>query len=420
MAELQLPRGMRDLLPNEALLRQEIIKRIEETFKRFGFLPIYTPSVENLDILKAKNAIGEDEKLIFEIKDENLGLRYDQTVSLARYYSMHRDLQLPFKRYVIGNAWRKEEPQKNRYREFTQADVDILGGNPLWANAEAVATIAKALEQLDISYSIKLNDRRFLEMLFEKLEIKTEGYKIFRIVDKLDKIGRDEVAMQLGELVSEEHVDEIMKIIGRKGTSKEMLDFLSDSIGEKESVKSMRELIDLLEAYELKGEYSVDFSLVRGLDYYTSLVFEFKNSKNEAEPSIAGGGRYDNLVGMYSRVNVGAVGGSLGIDRIMNMLGYGEKYTYARIVVSYIKDSNFKYALKTANALRNRGIYADLNIASKNIANQLKYANALKFEYAAIVGDEEEKEGKIKLRELSTGKEEKLSVEEVIAKLEKN
>ncbi|MEM0147502.1 MAG: histidine--tRNA ligase [Candidatus Micrarchaeaceae archaeon] len=417
MQDLQLPRGMHDLLPNEALFKQNIVKKIEENFKKFGFLAINTPSLETLDILKAKNVIGEEDKLIFEIKDENLGLRYDQTVSLARYYSMHREVQLPFKRYAIGNVWRKEEPQKNRYREFTQADVDILGGNLLWANAEIIATLAKSLEEIEINYSIKINDRKFLDLIFEKLGINAESHKIFRIIDKLDKLGKDEIARQLNEILEENQADEIIKLIGRNGTNNEKLDFLSNIFGENEDIKNMRNLINLLNIYELKGSYDIDFSLVRGLDYYTSLVFEFKNPKNESDPSIGGGGRYDNLIEKYSPVKITAVGGSIGIDRIINMLNPEEKYTPAKVILCYINENNFEYALKIANQLRNKGIYTDLNISNKNIVNQLKYANALKFEYAVIVGDEEEKERKAKLRELLTGKEEKLSVDDIIQRL---
>ena len=223
MANLPLPRGVRDLMPNEALFRNEMLKKIERVYQSFGFLTIDTPTFESLSVLKAKNAIGEENKLIYELKDEDLGLRYDHTVSLARYYSMHQELPLPFKRYYIGKNWRKEEPQKNRYREFIQADVDILGGRPIYTDAEAIAAAAKALEALGVDYEIKLNDRRFVDMILKGLGVKADHLKaVYRAVDKLDKLEVGEVAkMLLGIGLTKKQVDELVKIIRPEGEQRQ-------------------------------------------------------------------------------------------------------------------------------------------------------------------------------------------------------
>ncbi len=424
MAEIPMPRGVRDLLPNEALFKNELLRKVESVFKRFGYLTISTPVLESLEVLNAKGGIGEEgKKLIYEIKNEDAGLRYDHTVPLARYYAMHRNLPLPFKRYYIGNAWRKEEPQKDRYREFTQADIDILGGESVYANAEVLAAAAKALEAIGLEYIIKINDRRFVNGILESFGIKEENYaKVFRTIDKLDKIGMDEVARQLSEFLEKDQVDGIIDIISNDATNDEKLDSLEVLLKgskEKGSIDEMRQLLGLMKSYKLKGALEADFSIVRGLDYYTGIVFEFKYIEKEYLLSVGGGGRYDKLVGIYAGNDVPAVGASLGIERIANVLGMESfpEHICANVIVIYIKDSNFPYALDVANFLRENGIDADLNIAKRNIANQFNYANMLNFKYAIVIGDEEEKEKKIKLHNLASGEEEMLSMDEAAKKL---
>jgi histidyl-tRNA synthetase len=417
--EIPFPRGVRDLPPNVALFRNELLSKVEATFQRFGFLAIDTPSLESLGVLRAKDVLGEQEKLIYQIKDEDLGLRYDHTVSFARYIGMHYDQPLPFKRYMIGKVWRLDEPQKNRYREITMADVDIAGGAEPQCDAEAVCAAASALDAVGVDYKIRVNDRRMMDNLFQVFNLGPESYiMLLRTLDKLDKLGRDKVNELLAAAgLPKEAVDRADLLISKKGTNEEKLEYARGLLADKSSVVAKIEsFLSIVENYHIRGTIEVDFSLVRGLDYYTGLVFEMADTSEKVESSIGGGGRYDNLIAAYSGRNVPAVGFSIGIDRVMDILDCdgAAKYTYAKVFVACVKDNNYPYGLKVANTLRAAGINCDINLAARNVSNQMAYANSVKFPYAIIVGDAEEKEGRVKLRDLLKGEETSLTVEECI------
>lgn len=417
MPEIPFPRGVRDLMPNEALFRNELLHQIENVFELFGFLTIDTPTFESLEVLKAKNGIGEDTKLIYEMKDEKLGLRYDHTVSLSRYVAMHQELPTPFKRYYIGKVWRREEPQKFRYREITQADADVVGGNHTAADAEVIAVAAVILENIGIDYLICISSRELLEKVFAKFGLKDEQFiSVARIIDKLAKVGETKVSAMLKELgISGSIVDQIVAFITLKGINDEKLSYVDNLLGTKNDTLEFRETLTRLGYYTLRGEISIDFSITRGLDYYTGIVFELK-SKEEQSVSIGGGGRYDKLIGAYSGKPIPAVGVSLGIDRILEMLNFSSsmEYTYANVFVANVNESNYPYALKIANALRINGIPTEVNLATRNLSNQLSYANAIKTKYVIMVGDAEEKAGNLKIRNLLSGSESAVKVEEAI------
>ncbi len=414
MADVPFPRGVRDLMPNQALFRNELLSKIEKIYQRYGFLTIDTPTFESMKILKAKNAIGEDTKLLFELDNGELGLRYDMTVSLARYVAMHSDIPQPFKRYYIGKAWRREEPQKLRYREFTQADVDIIGGDRAPADAEILAVGAAALESIGMDYYVQINDRRFIDSVLESFGVKKDLFiEVIRIVDKLEKLGEDQIVALLKKLgLDNETVARISKFVNFLGGNEEKLTYLEGILKDKSPVQEMRQVLQMLELYKPKGEVEVEFSLMRGFDYYTGIVFEFKSTDPKVRSTIAAGGRYDNLIGLYSGKTIPAVGVSLGIDRLLDLMNFSEsqKYTYADVFVAYIKDKNYPYALKVANSFRSNGIPTDLNLAKRNISNQLSYANSLRYKYVAIIGDEEEQQKKVKLRNLIDGEEQILGI----------
>lgn len=417
MPDIPFPRGVRDLMPNEALFRNELLKRIENLFQLFGFLTIDTPSFESLQVLNAKNAIGEDTKLIYELKDEKLGLRYDNTVSLARYIAMHQALPLPFKRYYIGKVWRREEPQRLRYREITQADADIVGGNRTMADAEIIAIGGLVLENIGIDYVIAINDRELIDKVFLKFGLaKDKMVEVQRALDKMQKIGEAKVVEILNGLGMESSlIDQIIAFATFRGTTDEKLSYLDNLLGSSEEAKGLRETIGMLGAYNLRGEATIDFSVMRGFDYYTGIVFEYQN-KDDTSVSIAGGGRYDNLIAVYSGKKIPAVGVSLGIDRILEMLEFSSspEYTYANVFVANVNEGNYPYALKIANALRANGIPTEVNLALRNLSNQFAYANAIKTKYAIVVGDIEEKSGKVKLRNLISGTESSVDVDEAV------
>ena len=421
---MPFPRGVRDLMPNEALFRNELIRRMEEVFQRFGFMSIDTPSFERLGVLKAKGGIGEDAKLIFELKDEDLGLRYDNTVSLARYMSMHQELPLPFKRYYIGKDWRREEPQRMRYREFTQADIDIVGGKEMLTDAEIMAAGAIAIESAGLDYTIEINDRRLAEKVFEKFGINELMFMgVLRAIDKLDKIGEEKVAEALKGLgLTSELVDQIIGFINLKGNVEDKLTYAEGLLGSKEHTDKLRKTLALLKQYNIRGDARINFSLVRGLDYYTGMVFEYKLANSAKKDTIGGGGRYDTLIGMYGGKNIPAVGLAFGIDRMLEALKFSDStvYTYAKVFVAFVNDGNYAYALSITNQLRANGVQADINMASRNLSNQFAYANSLKVRYAVIIGDVEMKSGKMKLRNLLSGDEQILSFDEALGVIKGN
>ncbi len=416
--EIPFPRGVRDLMPSEALFRNELLRWVENTFQLFGFAAIDTPTFEPLAILKAKNAIGEDTKLIYELKEENLGLRYDLTVSLARYMAMHQELPMPFKRYQIGKVWRREEPQKLRYREFTQADADIIGGTKAIADAEAIATGAYALESIGVGYTVEVNDRQLVEKVFEKLGMGGEFFVgAARALDKLEKVGEDKVSEMLRGLgINSNAVNDMIELAKLGGSNAEKLAYVENLLGDANAAKDLKDTLAALAQYNMNGETVVDFSLMRGLDYYTGIVFEFKAKDDLKGPSVAGGGRYDNLIGIFAGRTMLAVGVSLGIDRILELLNYSASIecSYAKVFVANVKEKNYSYALKVANSLRANKIATEINISSRNLANQLSHANSLKMKYVIIIGDVEEKAGELKLRNLTSGEEQILSLEDAI------
>lgn len=417
MPEIPFPRGVRDLMPNEALFRNELLRKIENVFQLFGFLTIDTPSFETMQVLNAKNGIGEDTKLIYEMKDEKLGLRYDHTVSLSRYVATHQDLPTPFKRYYIGKVWRREEPQKLRYREVTQADADIVGGNRGTTDSEVIAVAAMILENIGIEYFIEINNRELIEKVFEKFGLRDEQFAfVARALDKMDKAGEAKVVEMLKALnLTDSLVDQIMGFATLKGVNEEKLSYIDQLLGNTEDTKELRNTLSLLQNYNLRGEIFVSCGTMRGLDYYTGNVFEYKN-KGDRSVSIGGGGRYDKLIELYGGKSILAVGVSLGIDRILEMLNFSTSmvYTYANVFVATVNDSNYTYALKVANTMRVNGIPTDINLSTRNLTNQLSYANAIKTKYVVVVGDAEEKSASVKLRNLITGSESSVKIDEAI------
>lgn len=419
MADMRLPRGVRDLMPNEALFRNELLKKIEAIFQSFGFLTIETPVIENLDILRAKGGIGEDTKLIYEMKDERIGLRYDNTVSLARYMDMHQHLPLPFKRYYIGKVWRREEPQRLRYREITQADADIVGGDQNLADAEILALGDAIFDAIGIKCTININDRALLEKTLTSLGAgKHQVLDIERALDKIDKIGEQKVTEMIeGIGIEKTLVGKIMKFISLSGSNEKKLDEIDKILGETLTTSSLRRTLDKLKAYDLKGKVVFNTSIMRGLDYYTGIVFEFKDaSKPITEPTLCGGGRYDNLTEILGGKRSPGVGFAIGIDRILEILEFSSstQYSYAKVFVAYIKENNYGFALSVASALRAAGIPAEINISSRNLSNQLSYASSIKTNYVIIIGDAEERSKSAKLRNLIDGKEQMLSVRDLV------
>ncbi len=414
------PRGVRDFSPSEAISRKWAIDVIEEVYKRFGFYPIDTPALETIEVLNAKAYGEETTKNIFKIADDDSALRFDLTVPLARYMAMNKDMPLPFKRYQIGYAWRRDEPQKMRYREFVQADVDIVGGEKIYSDAEVIAATALAIEELGIrNYRILLNSRKLLEKILDNFGVdQKKSAEAISVIDKLAKIGEEECVSQLNKIVGDDRVaSKIIEFIQSESGNDKKIEELSANIkNAKEETEETNLLLSLLEQYGIVDKVKIDLSLARGFAYYTGFVWEFVVVEGDKQlPSIAGGGRYDNLLELYTKKSLPAVGSSIGLDRIMDVLK--EKpliRTYAKLFVAYIGEENAPPALSLANKARSAGIYTDLNITKRNITKQLEYANSLKFKYVAIIGKQEMAMKKVKLRNLISGNEDMLSIDEVL------
>ena len=402
---------MRDFLPDEMARREWAIETIKSAYRRFGFVPMETPALETVEVLEKK--CGDEIKgQLFRVDDGRLAMRFDLTVPLSRVASSNT-FRKPFKRYCIAPVWRREEPQKGRFREFYQADADIIGCPGVRAEAELIAAAWTALSALGFSGgAVRLNDRRIISAIAARLLPGKEG-QILRILDKREKIGNESaVAMLVGIGADIEKSRKLVEDLtdGKDNRAKlELAAFYSP-----EASQDLAQLLALLVEYSDEINVELDFSLVRGLDYYTGPIFEIKLS-NEIG-SVGGGGRYDNLLAMYGQPDC-AVGISLGIERLLALMGKGEAKK-SGIFVAAAKDEFYPYALNVASQFRAAGIPAQTDLNGRNLKKQMEFA-ASSCAWIAVVGEREKKEKKVTLRNLQTGKEEAVSVEEAVKLLKK-
>ncbi|MCX8174933.1 MAG: histidine--tRNA ligase [Candidatus Micrarchaeota archaeon] len=402
------PKGMRDFLPDEMRQREEVIEAIKEVYRSFGFVPMETPALESVEVLEKK--CGEEIRgQLFRIDDGRLALRFDLTVPLSRVASSNA-FPKPFKRYCIAPVWRREEPQKGRLREFLQADIDIIGCPTMRAEAELIACATSAIERLGFSgATVRLNDRRIISAVASRLLPGKES-QVLRILDKREKIGNDAVVSMLAELgAKKEDAQRLILELTGGGSNEEKLKIAASY--SKEAAEDLKKIIELAREYKVSG-IVIDFSLVRGLDYYTGPIFEIRLSDEIG--SVGGGGRYDGLLSLYGQGDF-AVGISLGIERLMALLK-GRKAGKRGVFVAAVKDELYPYALEVAAFLRNRGIAAQTDLNMRNLKKQVEYAS-LVCRWLAVVGEREKKEGKITLRDLESGKEELVSFEQAAVKI---
>lgn len=403
--EPRLLKGFRDLGPNEQLVRQQIFTKIQSVFEQFGFLPLATPALEYEDILRGK--IGEDEKLIYSFKDNgdrDVAMRYDLTVPLARYVAQNQgQLTFPFKRYQIAPVWRADKPQKGRYREFIQCDVDVVGSDSSLADVEVIACLCKALEAIGISnYKVRLNDRS----IFAGLSVAS-----VRAIDKLDKIGPDGVMAELAAAkVSDSEVEQVKAVIaGGAGNS-------------AAAPENLNTILALLSNFDLAGQVEVDPTIARGLDYYTGTVFEIYLADKPEFGSIVGGGRYDNLVDQFSSQSLPAVGGSIGVDRLlaaMEELGLLNAVQPIRALILNQSESLQQQYLKLATELRASGVNVELYYSADKLDKQFKYAESKGIPFAIIIGEEEAGSGRAQLKNLETRDQQELAQAELAKTLSK-
>jgi len=404
------PKGMRDIAPEDMYLREDVISRIRDIFRLYGYRPLETPALEYMETLKAK--AGEDvSRQIFVIGEGEYGLRFDLTVPLARYASAAMELPKPFKRYAIDAVWRKEEPQRGRFREFYQCDADIVGSASMRCEAELLALGVAVCREFGFEKpKILLNNRKILDAMADSLGIGKKRDEIFRILDKLDKVGEAEVERLLRESLGNK-ADAFLSIIRSGSTNEEKL-----AIAQKYSEDGASELRQIIGLCPF--EITIDLFLVRGLGYYTGPTYEIKLSGDMG--TVLGGGRYDGLLGIYG-AEAPATGISVGLERLITLIAErsaeGRRKTSTRVLVASVKPDFYAYASEIASKLRAAGIAAECDLNERNLRKQFDYANALSIPYVAVVGQKEMESEGITLKDMGSGKEESLTLKDALKRL---
>lgn len=446
-----IPKGTRDFGPEEMAKRNYIFDTIKSVYALYGFEQIETPAMETLQTLMGKYG-DEGDKLLFKIlnsgdylkniSDEELkerqylklqtkfcekGLRYDLTVPFARYVVMHRDeLQLPFKRYQIQPVWRADRPQKGRYREFYQCDADVVGSDSLLNEVELMQIVDTVFSKFGIRVQILINNRKILSGIAEVIGAADKIVDITVAIDKLDKIGLDNVNAELKENgISDEAIAKLQPILTMQGDNDDKLNTIASVLGSSEiglkGVEETRFIIDTLKPLGLQNQILLDLTLARGLNYYTGAIFEVK-ALDTPMGSITGGGRYDNLTGIFGMPGLSGVGISFGADRIYDVLNTLDLYPKESVHATQLLFINFgeketNYCLPIVGMARKAGIRTEMYPASVKMKKQMNFANAKHIPYVVLVGETEIQEGKITLKNMETGEQSMLSAQELIAKL---
>ena len=426
--------GFAELLPKEQILFNSIYDKIRSVYEKYGFLPIDTPTIELSEVLLAK-AGGETEKQIYRFtKGENdLSLRFDLTVPLARYASMHEpNLVFPFKRYQMSKVFRGERPQKGRFREFYQCDIDIIGADelPLVYDAEIPAVICDVFKTLNIgAFTIRLNNRKILGGFFSSIGLSDKITDVLRIIDKLEKIGADGVRKELCEIgADEETIAKILSFVEISGTTDEILEKLTALGIEDETfvkgVSELSEVVRYMRGFKIPEEnFAIDLTIARGLDYYTGTVYETMLNDYKKLGSVCSGGRYENLTGFYTDKKMPGIGISIGLTRLFSqLLDAGvisaENASLAKVLVIPMDKDALPFALNTAATFRSAGIATDVYLYEKGMKQKMKYADRLCIPYAAIIGETEVQNGVVSLKNMrQKGEQLTLTPEEAIERL---
>lgn len=422
--DTRLPKGMRDFLPEDVLKREYVISVITDVFQTFGFEPIYTPTLEMLDTLLGKSG-DEADKLIFHAQHpggkEELALRYDLTVPLARYVAMHEhDLSMPFRRYHIAPVWRGDRPQKGRYREFYQCDVDIVGIESMAADAEVVSLLTTALDRLGFrDFTVHINNRKILNGIGIYAGVPDAQLSdLYRSIDKLDKIGLDGVKSDLGESgIPADAIGRMMDLLQLRDSGVEALGHVRGQLGgigiAQEGITELEQMVEYLVAMGVpESMFTVDLAMVRGLGYYTGPVYETMITKPDNLGSVTGGGRYDKLIALFRKQSLPMTGSSLGIERIIDLMDLLDLYppaltgTVVQVLVTVFDVGTQGASLALANDLRAAGIRTEAYMNPKrSIGKQIQYADKKGAQVVAFVGSDEIKAGVVSLKRLRDGHE---------------
>ena len=420
--------GFMELMPNEQILFEQIKQKIEKTYQKFGFLPLDTPILELSEVLLAK-AGGETEKQIyrFEKGDTDISMRFDLTVPLAKYVAKnYGNLSFPFRRYQIGKVYRGERTQKGRFREFYQCDIDIIGDGELSVinDAELPSVIYNIFKELGFDdFTIRINNRKILNGLFESLNQKENATEILRIIDKIEKIGKEAVIEELEKIeIPSDAINKIMDFIEIEGTTDEKLQKLNElNIKNEEFETGLDELTQVVKYVRIFGipeaNFKVDLTIARGLDYYTGTVYEtFLNQYRELG-SVCSGGRYENLAEYYTDKQLPGVGISIGLTRLFYKLNElqlikAEKKSIAEVlVVPMVQD--LTVPIQIATDLRKKGISTEVYLNDKKLKAKMKYADKLEIPYVIVVGEDEINSGIVKIKNMKTGEEKETPIQNI-------
>lgn len=430
---LDMAKGVRDFAPEDKIIRDDVVNKLVSIFQRYGYSPLETPSIERLDTLTAKFAAGTESdaaKEIFKLTDQGqreLGLRFDLTVPFSRFIVLNPNLKMPFKRYEIGRVFRDGPIKLGRYREFWQCDVDIAGCASVKAEAELILVALDAFKKLELDAYIEVNNRKLLFGVMDYCDIKRElRESVIITVDKIKKQGVQIVKKELSEKgIKEESIEKIIDIFQTAGTNQEILRVMRQSITSELGLEGVNELDELFSYLKFVDSGRVKFnpSLARGLAYYTGTVFEGFLNDSKITSSICGGGRYDNMIGMYAENarEYPAVGISFGLEPITDALklsGIEQRRSVTQLYIIPIK--TFKESLVITTKLREAGLKVEIDLMDKGVSKNLDYANSLKIPFVAFIGETEIAEQKIKLKNMHSGKEELISLEEAYERVNKN
>jgi histidyl-tRNA synthetase len=446
-----IPKGTRDFGPFEMSRRNYIFNTIRHVFEKYGYQPIETPAMENLSTLLGKYG-EEGDKLLFKIlnsgdylskaPDELLkakdslhlstrisekGLRYDLTVPFARFVVQHRnEITFPFKRYQMQPVWRADRPQKGRYREFYQCDVDVIGSDSLLNEVDLIRMIDEVFQRLQIRVVIKLNNRKLLSGIAQTIDAPERLTDITVAMDKLDKIGIEKVYEELREKgLSQEAIDHLEPVLNLSGDNVSRLNCLKELVGHTadgaKGLYEMENILDYLRDFDLQAAVEIDQSLARGLNYYTGAIIEVKAADVQIG-SICGGGRYDNLTGIFGLPGVSGVGVSFGADRIYDVLTEQKRFpedagALTKVLLVNFGEKEGRYALGVLGKLQKAGVAAELYPEAAKMKKQMKYADQKQIPFVLLIGEEEMQTGKLTLKNMTSGEQQKLGVEEMIALL---
>lgn len=418
---LELAKGTKDISGEEEILKQEILSSLKKTFELYGFNPLNTTVLERLDTLTSKYAGGEEiTREIFKLKDQGgreLGLRYDLTVPFARFVGMNKEIKMPFKRYEMGVVFRDGPIKLGRYREFWQCDVDVVGSSSMLAEAEILNLTKEFFESLNFDIIIRVNNRKIIDGIMQICDIPEElRMRTILTIDKLEKLGKEDIKKELVENgLNETEIAKLFKFVLFKGNNKEKLNLIRTELKNNEGIKEVTELIDYC------GFVDFDISLARGLAYYTGTVFEVFLKNSEIKSSVAAGGRYDAMIGKFigTAQSYPAVGIAFGLSAIIDALKLAKKESVKKTVTKcyVIPIGTQQQCLQLAEKLRKAGINTEVDINNKSASKNLDYANYYKIPYVIIIGEDELKKQKFKLKDMNSGKEEFFDEKALIKKL---